>query len=98
TDPKQCRATLEEALRHPGPAIVQAVVDPNEPPMPAKVKPEQVLKMAESLARGEPNRVRIGTTLFRDKVDDLFVTGGHADGADEGLIDKMKDKIRGIVE
>ncbi len=98
TDPKQCRATLEEALRHPGPAIIQAVVDPNEPPMPAKVKPEQVLKMAESLVRGEPNRVRIGTTLFRDKVDDLFVTGGHKNGTDEGLIDKMKDKIRDIIE
>ena len=97
TDPKKCRATLEEALRHPGPAIIQAVVDPNEPPMPAKVKPEQVLKMAESLARGEPNRIRIGATLFRDKVDDFFVTGGHNDSADEGLIDKVKDKIRGIV-
>jgi hypothetical protein len=26
------------------------------------------------------------------------VTGGHTNGADEGLIDKMKDKIRDIVE
>jgi hypothetical protein len=42
--------------------------------------------------------VRIGTTLFRDKVDDLFVTGGHKNGADESVIDKVKDKIRDIVE
>jgi hypothetical protein len=27
--------------------------------------------MAESLARGEPNRGRIALTLFRDKVNDL---------------------------
>jgi hypothetical protein len=27
--------------------------------------------MAESLARGEPNRGRIALTLFRDKVSDL---------------------------
>ncbi len=98
TDPRECRATLEEALRHPGPVVVQAVVDPNEPPMPAKVTPEQTLKMAEALVRGEPNRVRIGLTLFRDKVDDLFAPGGHADGEDAGIVEKVKDKIRDIVE
>jgi len=27
--------------------------------------------MAESLARGEPNRGRIALTLFRDKISDL---------------------------
>jgi pyruvate dehydrogenase (quinone) len=96
TDPQECRATLAEALRHPGPVVVQAVVDPNEPPMPAKVKLEQVTKMAEALARGEPNRVRIGETLFRDKVDDLLAPGGHADG--NGVVEKVKDKLRDIVE
>jgi len=99
TDPKTCRATLEEALRHPGPAIVQAVVDPNVPPMPARIKPQQALKMAEALVRGEPNAVRIGLTLFRDKVNDFTAPGGHTDGADdESLLDKVKDKIRDIVD
>ncbi|MBX6341768.1 MAG: pyruvate oxidase, partial [Thermomicrobiaceae bacterium] len=36
-DPKDVRGVLEAALSHPGPAVVQAVVDPNEPPMPPKV-------------------------------------------------------------
>ena len=98
TEPAQCRAVLEEALRHNGPAVIQAVVDPNEPPMPAKVQLQQALHMGEALARGEPNRVRIGETLFRDKVDDLFAPGGHANGHDEGVVDKVKDKIRDIVE
>ena len=96
TDPKDCRATLAEAFNHPGPVVVQAVVDPNVPPMPAKVKLEQAKKMAEALARGEPNRVRIGETLFRDKVDDLLAPGGHADG--NGVVEKVKGKLRDIVE
>jgi pyruvate dehydrogenase (quinone) len=31
---------LEEALNAPGPVIVEAVVDPFEPPMPPKVSPD----------------------------------------------------------
>jgi pyruvate dehydrogenase (quinone) len=74
--PKEARSTLEEALRtarkRRRPALVEAVVDPFEPPHPASVKLEQALNMAKALARGEPNRGRIALTLFRDKVHDLF--------------------------
>jgi pyruvate dehydrogenase (quinone) len=74
--PKEARSTLEEALRtarkRRRPALVEAVVDPFEPPHPASVKLDQALNMAKSLARGEPNRGRIALTLFRDKVHDLF--------------------------
>jgi pyruvate dehydrogenase (quinone)/pyruvate oxidase len=55
-DPKECGPVLDQFLNTPGPAVLQAVVDPFEPPMPAKVKGEQALHFAESLARGEPNR------------------------------------------
>jgi pyruvate dehydrogenase (quinone)/pyruvate oxidase len=40
--------------------------------MPPKVKAQQALHMAEALARGEPNAARVGLTLFRDKVNDIF--------------------------
>ncbi|MGB0069356.1 MAG: hypothetical protein WBQ11_15155, partial [Isosphaeraceae bacterium] len=56
------------AFQSKKPALVEAVVDPFEPPLPARATPKQALHLAESLARGEPNRVRIATTLFRDKV------------------------------
>jgi len=62
---------VEEALAVDGPAVVEAVVDPFEPPMPARIKVDQAVKMAKALARGEPNRGRIALTLFRDKVRDL---------------------------
>jgi hypothetical protein len=49
---------MAEFLAAPGPAVLQAVVDPYEPPYPAKVKLGQAMHFAESLARGEPNRKR----------------------------------------
>lgn len=70
-DPAQCGKILDQALNTPGPVIVQAVVDPFEPPMPAKIKPNQAIKFAESLAKGEPNRMKIAGTVFEDKVREL---------------------------
>jgi pyruvate dehydrogenase (quinone) len=67
----EVRGALEAMMLAEGPALCEAVVDPFEPPMPAKVKASQALHMAEALARGEPNRGRIALTLFRDKVTDL---------------------------
>jgi len=69
--PDEAHGALEAMMLADGPAICEAVVDPFEPPMPAKVKVDQAVHMAEALARGEPNRGRIALTLFRDKVTDL---------------------------
>jgi pyruvate dehydrogenase (quinone)/pyruvate oxidase len=74
--PKDVHGTLAEALKVSRktrrPALVEAVVDPFEPPQPARVKLEQAVHVAKALARGEPHRGRIALTLFRDKVHDLF--------------------------
>jgi pyruvate dehydrogenase (quinone) len=69
--PDEVRAALEAMMLADRPALCEAIVDPFEPPLPARVKMKQALHMAESLARGEPNRGRIALTLFRDKVHDL---------------------------
>jgi pyruvate dehydrogenase (quinone) len=69
--PDEARPALEAMMLADGPALVEATVDPFEPPMPARVTARQALKMAQSLARGEPNRGRIALTLFRDKISDF---------------------------
>jgi pyruvate dehydrogenase (quinone) len=71
-DPNDCSRVLQEFLNAPGPAVLQAVVDPLEPPLPAKVKAEQALHFAESLAKGEPNRSKIALTALSDKVRELI--------------------------
>jgi pyruvate dehydrogenase (quinone)/pyruvate oxidase len=71
-DPNDCGRIVDEFLNTPGPAILQAVVDSLEPPLPAKVTGDQALKFAESLARGEPNRGKIVLTALSDKVRELI--------------------------
>lgn len=71
-DPSDCARAVQEFLNTPGPAVLQALVDPFEPPMPGKVTAEQALKFAESLARGEPNRAKIALTAVSNKVRELI--------------------------
>jgi pyruvate dehydrogenase (quinone)/pyruvate oxidase len=71
-DPAKCGATMEQALRMHGPVVVEAVVDPFEPPMPAKIDLKQAAHFAESLARGEPNRKKIALTALSDKVREVI--------------------------
>jgi len=70
-DPKQCGGVLEQAFATPGPVIVEAIVDPFEPPMPPKISVEQAAKFAESLAKGTPHRNKIALTVLADKVREL---------------------------
>ena len=71
-DPKNCGEVLSQALNSPGPVIVEAVIDPFEPPMPAKIKPEQAEMFAKALARGEPDRSKIAMTLIKNKARELI--------------------------
>jgi pyruvate dehydrogenase (quinone)/pyruvate oxidase len=69
--PRQIGPALAEAFAFDGPAIVDVVVNPDEPPMPAKVSHEQAKGFAEAFLRGQPRRASIASTLFRDKFDQL---------------------------
>ncbi|MFN2431695.1 MAG: thiamine pyrophosphate-dependent enzyme [Gemmatimonadota bacterium] len=71
-DPAECGDALDEALATPGPVVVEARVDPFEPPMPPKVTLEQARKFAESLVKGEPNRGKIALTVLSDRVRELI--------------------------
>ncbi len=70
-DPKQCGGVLDQAFATPGPVIVEATVDPFEPPMPPRVTVQQATKFAEALAKGTPHRNKIALTVLADKVREL---------------------------
>jgi pyruvate dehydrogenase (quinone) len=70
-DPARCGAVLDRALATAGPVVIEAVVDPFEPPMPPKITAEQAMMFAQSLLRGEPNRAKIALTVLADKVREL---------------------------
>jgi len=71
-DPRDCEATLRRALEHDGPAIVEAEVDPNEPPMPGNVRFKQAVHLAEALAKGEKDSKQIIKTILEDKVREVI--------------------------
>ena len=71
-DPATCGEVLDQALAVAGPVIIEAVVDPFEPPMPAKVTASQAAKLAQGLARGEPDRERIAMTILSNKLRELI--------------------------
>ena len=62
---------IDAALAVEGPALIEAIVDENEPPMPAKVKPRQALRFAESMARGTKDWEKIAATVAKDRVREL---------------------------
>jgi pyruvate dehydrogenase (quinone)/pyruvate oxidase len=70
-DSKECGDVLEQFLNAPGPAVLQAVVDPLTAPMPGNIKAEQALHFAESLARGEPDGAKIIKEALRDRARQL---------------------------
>ncbi|HEY2853782.1 MAG TPA: thiamine pyrophosphate-dependent enzyme [Gemmatimonadaceae bacterium] len=69
--PKDAASVLREALEHDGPAVVQAVVDPNEPPFPGKITTKQAIHFAEALARGQRDRWDIIKDVLEDKVREV---------------------------
>jgi pyruvate dehydrogenase (quinone) len=67
-EPSEVGSVLHEAMTQKIPTIIEAYVDPFDPPMPPKVEMEFVRKLAESFAKGQPYATRIGLTLYRNQV------------------------------
>jgi pyruvate dehydrogenase (quinone) len=70
-DPERCGDQLREALASRGPCLIEAVVDPYEPPLPPKIEAKQALHMAEALAKGTPHAMKTALTLASDTVREL---------------------------
>jgi pyruvate dehydrogenase (quinone) len=72
-EPNEVKTKLHQAMKEVRkPTIIEASVDPFEPPMPPKVEMSFVNNLAESFARGQPHASRIGLTLFRDQVHNIL--------------------------
>ena len=67
-EPSEVKSKIHHAMKENKPTIIEAYVDPFEPPMPPLVEMEFVNNLAKSFAKGQPYAGRIGLTLFRDQV------------------------------
>jgi pyruvate dehydrogenase (quinone)/pyruvate oxidase len=69
--PASCGDIVQRALATPGPVVVEALVDANEPPMPAKATATQAVHFAESLAKGTKDWQKIAANVAKDKIREL---------------------------
>ena len=65
-EPGQADAVLDQALATEGPVIVQALVNPNEPLLPAVVSETYKEHLNKALEAGTPGRIDIGCALGRE--------------------------------
>jgi pyruvate dehydrogenase (quinone)/pyruvate oxidase len=70
-DPARCADQLRDALATPGPCLIEAVVDPYEPPFPPSIEMKQALNMGKSLVKGTPHAMKTALTLASDTVREL---------------------------
>jgi pyruvate dehydrogenase (quinone) len=71
-DPATAPAILREALEYDGPAVVEAVIDPYEPPLPGNVTVKQAIKFGEALLRGQKDRWDIIKTVAEDRIREVI--------------------------
>src|SRR5204863_3703020 len=69
--PADAEAVMEEAFAQPDAALVEATIDPNEPPMPGQITTTQALNFAKALARGADDRFAIIKDVLADKVREV---------------------------
>src|SRR6476646_156236 len=84
----EVESTMKIAMKERKPTIVEAYVDPFEPPVPPKTDPEFARNMAESFAKGQPYVRRIGLTLYRNQVNTTF----------KSVQNKLKETLTGSSE
>ena len=69
---RKAKGVSQEAFAHDGPALVEAAVDPNEPPLPPKATLKQGRNMLSALLHGTPHSKeiaeRLGAGLVRQLV------------------------------
>ena len=71
-DPAKANTTMRDAFAEPGPVLIEAVVDANEPPMPGQITTTQAMNFAKALARGDKDRYAILKTVLGDKVREVI--------------------------
>ena len=65
-DPNDCADPVARALANPGPALLDAVVDGNEPMLPPKRRQDYVDHLNQALAQGASSKDEIEKALAQE--------------------------------
>jgi pyruvate dehydrogenase (quinone) len=70
--PEQVTDAWDAALTADRPFVLEAVTDPEVPPLPPHVMPDQARKLAKAIAKGDPAAVPIARQSLRGKLTELL--------------------------
>jgi pyruvate dehydrogenase (quinone) len=71
-DPDKVEMIMRKALSMPGPAVIDAHIDPYEAPMPGHISSDQAWHFTESMMRGDKERLDIIKTVIENKIRRVF--------------------------
>jgi len=65
--PDQVAGAWETALAANRPVVLEAFVDPDVPTIPPQMKPEQIKKLHEALAKDDPERAGVLSQIAKEQ-------------------------------
>lgn len=71
-DPKRINAALDEAFSANRPVVLEAVTDPNVPPLPPHISVAQARMFASSLIKGDSDAIGIIKQTFKEVVENYL--------------------------
>jgi pyruvate dehydrogenase (quinone) len=71
-DPEQLAGAWEQAFAADRPVVLEAITDPEVPPLPPHITLEQATAMASALAHGDPSRREIITQAAKGKLEEFL--------------------------
>jgi pyruvate dehydrogenase (quinone) len=71
-DGSAMRGAWEEALAADRPVVLEVKTDPEVPPLPPHITFEQAKKMAQAMAKGDPERVGVMEKSLRGKLAEFL--------------------------
>ncbi len=69
--PEQVADAWQEVLAADRPVFYEAITNPEVPPLPPHIRFEQAKQMAQALAKGDPNAVRIVKQSLKGKLQEF---------------------------
>jgi pyruvate dehydrogenase (quinone) len=69
--PDQVADAWDEALNADRPVVYEAITDPEVPPLPPHIRFEQATSLAQAMAKGEPNTLRIAMQSLKGKLQEF---------------------------
>ena len=69
--PDQVGAAWDDALSAGGPVLIEAITDPEVPPLPPHIRLEQATKLAQAIRKGEPATREIVAQSLKGKIQEF---------------------------